>query len=327
IATIATIVSRVESRLAAVTRQTEEQQDTWQKSLADLERESTDIVKSARWLSHQNQELERKLAQQKPELNNAIDAREASFRKLRHARKVIRDLVIDNEKLQIAAGLRSSQSEDDEQEEMKKALEESLAISISSGSASDGEATARQQRPSPQSTVSLELSSDLCPRLHTNRDLAFIYDPIFLEARSDDKKKSYILDWGTKALNESLKNFLSRNAFPFHTFVFPVEKKRWYYIGAHTWRVVELWSIWPGLGEKSKEKIVHKLLQRGRGEHAEDVIAAALASGSGKRPSEMDLEIPGELTQFCVEISSSGHWQRSAALAKKMGYKPPRSRG
>ena len=50
-------------------------------------------MNSAKWLRVQNADLERKLEQHKPELANALSAREAAFTKLKHARKVIRDLL------------------------------------------------------------------------------------------------------------------------------------------------------------------------------------------------------------------------------------------
>lgn len=66
----------------------------------------------------------------------------------------------------------------------------------------------------------LEITSELCLHLHTREDLAFVYDPIFLEARA----KTYILDWGSKLINESLESYIDKIKKPFHTFVFPVEK-------------------------------------------------------------------------------------------------------
>ena len=50
-------------------------------------------MNSAKWLRVQNADLERKVEQHKPELANALSAREAAFTKLKHARKVIRDLL------------------------------------------------------------------------------------------------------------------------------------------------------------------------------------------------------------------------------------------
>ncbi|KAF5387633.1 hypothetical protein D9615_000572 [Tricholomella constricta] len=393
IATVASIISRVQNRLADVARRTEAEQESWQDSVAELNKKSTELVKTAQWLTHQNHELGRKFAQQKPNLDRAIDARNAAFNKLRSARKVIRDLVNENER--VASELYSNRSEDEEREEKKKLLEEAMAsVSISSDSGS--ESTARQRslptspratsegrrrpmkpsrprsnspgsheassprassvessspeslRPSPSqgaynnagdyewnihygnppgsSTMSfgpvdysrlrqvnslerLESSSELCLRLHTVGDLAFLYDPIFLEARLGERKMSYILDWGTAEVNQSLKEYLRGNKVPLHTFLFPTEKKRWFYVGTHVWKVAELWLVWPSLGEKSKRKVVEKLLARGHGKHDEATITMALSNG--------------ELRQLCVEISSEGQWDRSVRLAQKMGYEDP----
>lgn len=62
------------------------------KALQDAHKEA---VNSAKWLRAQNIDLELRLQQHKPEVNNAVAARDMAFQKLKHARKVIRDLLAE----------------------------------------------------------------------------------------------------------------------------------------------------------------------------------------------------------------------------------------
>lgn len=96
---IAAIIAGVQERLVEVTRRTDEQGESWQKTLVELERKNKEALNSAKWLRHQNEELERQVARRKPDLENAVDARNAAIRKLYYARKVIRDLVNENERV------------------------------------------------------------------------------------------------------------------------------------------------------------------------------------------------------------------------------------
>lgn len=59
----------------------------------ELEKALREAVNGAKWLRLQNADLEERLARQSPELEQALSAREQSFKKLKHARKVIRDLL------------------------------------------------------------------------------------------------------------------------------------------------------------------------------------------------------------------------------------------
>ncbi|GLB33994.1 hypothetical protein LshimejAT787_0108780 [Lyophyllum shimeji] len=400
VATCAAILARVEGRLR--------EHDSRQQAFSDLERERAELAKNVKLLTHQKEDLERKFAQQKPDADKAIEARNAAFRKLRYARKVIRDLV-DEQERQLASKHPSNLTEEEEREEMKRALKEAMAVSVSSNSSSsDSEGTARQQRsplPAPKPTASpnrtkgfkgggslpavspkrspntsssaqsssesvhpalshfagtdsndmgkyewsihyssppgssvlllgpvdssrllqhriiakatvdqlasLGSRSDSCLRLHTSRDLAFLYDPFLLEGRSGDGKKTYILDWGVEEANRSLEAYLRGNQTVLHTFIFPAEKKQWFYVGAHTWKLAKLPPLWPSLGTKSRRKVVHKLVERSHGEYDEETIQTALERG--------------DLRQLCIEISSVGHWEKSENLARKMGYKDPRA--
>ncbi|KAF8076594.1 hypothetical protein FPV67DRAFT_423263 [Lyophyllum atratum] len=406
ISTVTAIIARVEQRLSNLASHTEEEHESSQRAIAELKRENAEFANRTRWLNHQKDELERRLAQQKPDLDNAIEAREASRQKLKYTRRVVRDLVIENER--VAGGLPSNLTEAEEQEEMRRALEESMAISVSSSSSSSGSArTARQHQsplpapsarldserrhprteasevgsssttrnrreatpPTPSSaspdesvhpqssqpvgtddvdryawsihyshppgscTTSfgpvgysrmlqhalivqgkvaalkhLETTSDVAPRMHFIGDLAFMYDPIFLEGRSGETKKSCILDWGTEEITRSLERFVRGNRQPLHTFLFPTDKKHWFYVGAHTWKVTDFAPVWPSLGRK--RKIVERLVQRSHQEFDEATITTAFDVG--------------DLRQLCVEISSNGHLEKSIRLARKMGYEAPR---
>jgi hypothetical protein len=74
-----------------------EQQDqdleNWKSRYTDLEVAYKEALTSAKWLRVHNAELERKMASHKSEVNNVFCAREDAFQKLKHARKVIRDLI------------------------------------------------------------------------------------------------------------------------------------------------------------------------------------------------------------------------------------------
>lgn len=82
-------LQQVLNRLDARERVTE----TWETRQEELEKSLRDAVNSAKWLRAQNADLEVRLAQHKPELEQALLAREDSFKKLKHARKVLRDLL------------------------------------------------------------------------------------------------------------------------------------------------------------------------------------------------------------------------------------------
>jgi hypothetical protein len=87
-----TSFTKLQVRLTDLSRRSEEADEFWQSRVVELENTIKETLDSSRFLSHQNAELERRIAQQKPEMDNAIDARMASFQKLRNAYKVIVDL-------------------------------------------------------------------------------------------------------------------------------------------------------------------------------------------------------------------------------------------
>lgn len=71
----------------------------WQARYEELQRRSTEHVTGTKWLQSQLDDLEHKLEQQKPEIDNLLTARDAAFTKLKHARKVIRDLLDERVRL------------------------------------------------------------------------------------------------------------------------------------------------------------------------------------------------------------------------------------
>lgn len=71
----------------------EEDPSIWKTRCENLEVSYKEAVTSAKWLRSQNAELEQKVSKYQPEMNNALDARDAAFKRLKHARKVIRDLL------------------------------------------------------------------------------------------------------------------------------------------------------------------------------------------------------------------------------------------
>ena len=87
-----TSFSKLQVRLTDLSHRSEEVDEFWQTRVVELENTIKETVNGSRFLSKRNAELERRIAQQKPEMESAIDARMASFRKLRNAYKVIVDL-------------------------------------------------------------------------------------------------------------------------------------------------------------------------------------------------------------------------------------------
>lgn len=83
----------MQERLIKLTRRAEDDDKRRQEQAAQAESQRKELLNSAKWLRVQNADLERKLEAHKPEMENALLARESSFKKLRHTRKVIRDLL------------------------------------------------------------------------------------------------------------------------------------------------------------------------------------------------------------------------------------------
>ncbi|KAG7096735.1 hypothetical protein E1B28_004148 [Marasmius oreades] len=126
-------------------------------------------------------------------------------------------------------------------------------------------------------------------------DMAFVHDPFFLEDLSENK--SYLIDWGDKRVNEKLAQHIQRAGeccnSVFHTFVYVVGRRRWYYVSALQWTVGKVWDVWPTLTQPDKEAIGLRLWNRNQSGRQTDMIMENLDSG--------------ELQQFCVELSASEH--------------------
>ena len=96
---ISATISRVQDRIRAITHNAEEQAGTWNATMSDLEQKQREVTDKMKGLEHQNAQLQRRSSLRNPEMEEVIHARDEALRKLRLARKVIRDLVDDNEKV------------------------------------------------------------------------------------------------------------------------------------------------------------------------------------------------------------------------------------
>ncbi|KAF8663484.1 hypothetical protein AX16_001052 [Volvariella volvacea WC 439] len=123
-------------------------------------------------------------------------------------------------------------------------------------------------------------------RLRIDGNMAFVYDPIFLESGAG----SYLIEWGEVRSNRAIEEFLLKEpAAPyFHMFVYPLKKQRWHYIGAHRWEVIKLWPLWPTLDDKTRQFVVG-VIQRRTGLEV-PMIEECLSSGTYE--------------QLCIKISS-----------------------
>lgn len=79
-------------------------------------------------------------------------------------------------------------------------------------------------------------------------NVIFVHDPILLQDASD----SYLIDWGEKNLNTRAKEYIRENSKNrdaiLHTFLFPAKKNAWYYVGAMSWKPVDIgWTVWTTL--------------------------------------------------------------------------------
>jgi len=401
----------VHERLTEITRRLEEECVAYRAKIVALEAQNREILTAAKWLRVQNIEMERLVGQRKPEIDRAIEARDAAFRKLHHSRKVIRDLLEESKMGFLSQGdskaFRTCYHHTQAREQAENFIKSDRAVQGEDNTLSDldsddtvrlkrdmgidlanhdgenqtslliGPSNHEQRRsegiernnleasPKPDSKKSLSLhsrasssdhevwtiqyskppssteltfgpltwdtlpvrlgldketmdslealgsSTEHCLRLHLTRDMAFLYDPIFLESPS----ASYIIDWGRKMINQKMEMHLNQGVNPvFHTFVFPKKKDcgEWFYVGAHTWIVAEVWKVWPTLSPRSKQDMTKKLMGRCNGNFDESAIAKMLDDGT--------------FEQFCVHISATSHRDESRNFAWKIGYRPRRGR-
>lgn len=378
---------KLQVRLTDLLRRSEEDDDFWQTRAVELKNTIQETLQKSQSLSDQNAELERRIAQQKPEMDKAIDARLATVRKLRNVYRVVVDLAdkideinekqltdeeirevitdayaaegslsasdsdatIDgrgrrqNEQTTEIAKSRPPSRVEDPHTPTRSSVADELSTgptNSSTGSSSLSVHAAGSENPlaaegpwqiqyskipgsselscgpvSPNRIVKhlegrqdlheslqrLELQDDFGLRVHIEGRFAFVYDPIFLEAST----QTVLLDWGSDSVNEDTAKYITQDAV-FHTFVFPMQKNKWFYVGAHTWNIIDVLPTWPELGRKSRSKIVKKLRERCHGNIEEEEIIRRLDSK--------------ELSQICIQISSTSHWEISQGLARKMGF-------
>jgi len=146
---------------------------------------------------------------------------------------------------------------------------------------------------------SLQSARDLCMRVQIIKDIAFVYDPIFLESG----KSSYFIDWGYKNVNEGIIGHVKK--YPvYNTFVFPRAMKNWFFIGSLQWNVTDGWDVYPTLGPKSRDEIVKKLMERCGGEdqrHVEELLSG------------------GKVEQICIEmVREDGEDELTLKFAKRL---------
>ena len=90
--------------------------------------------------------------------------------------------------------------------------------------------------------------------------VVFVHDPILLQ----DKSNSYLIDWGEKDRNASAKAYIrqnSKNTDPIlHTFLYPVKKDAWFYVGAMSWKPIDIgWTVWATLSAKVSDMCLANL--------------------------------------------------------------------
>ncbi|KAI6047465.1 hypothetical protein EDC04DRAFT_3136097 [Pisolithus marmoratus] len=170
----------------------------------------------------------------------------------------------------------------------------------------------QQQLGLPEDMVysleSLSQMDDLCFRVQIVDDMAFIYEPFTMDCPS----ASLLLDWGTQSDNLLTAQYITNNLAThpyFHTFILSAKKDIWYYIGAHTWTLTRLFSVWSVMDDQTKRKIVSRLLARCRRRHTTQDIRQMLDDG--------------RLAQFCVEVSSTALTSLSEAFARRLDYQKP----
>ncbi|KAJ3722413.1 hypothetical protein C8R42DRAFT_42423 [Lentinula raphanica] len=154
-------------------------------------------------------------------------------------------------------------------------------------------------------------SDDLKLNLRIHGDLAFIYDPIFLEDTTIPA--TYLFDWGRPDDNETILSYIqaksSQNDSVFHTFVYILRTKRWYYVGAQKWTQTSLrWDVW-----ESFDDIRSRLIQRLH-DHCGTIL---------ERETIAEMLENGDLQQICIHISGDGHIDTSRTMCKTLGYDSP----
>ncbi|ESK94448.1 hypothetical protein Moror_8106 [Moniliophthora roreri MCA 2997] len=145
-----------------------------------------------------------------------------------------------------------------------------------------------------------------------DQGFAFIHDPIILEDVSG--KQSYLIDWADEETNLQLSQRIKEAGeccdYTFHTFIFPSDRERWFYISAMTWTIEDVWNVWPSLSETHRGQVVSRL--RSRSQNPEDTRDVTI----------MDMLDREVLKQFCVRLDGDSHVELSRDQREKMGYGP-----
>ncbi|KAF5340895.1 hypothetical protein D9758_012191 [Tetrapyrgos nigripes] len=93
ISDISTTLTRLQSVCATLQQKFEQETFSLNDKINELEAEKRELVKTNKWLEHQNDALQDRIDRFKPELDNAVQAREISQKKLRRTRKVLKDVI------------------------------------------------------------------------------------------------------------------------------------------------------------------------------------------------------------------------------------------
>ncbi|TFK71811.1 hypothetical protein BDN72DRAFT_409628 [Pluteus cervinus] len=97
-------LGNVQNRLADLTRQAIDERTSLLTQIEELQLENEQLQNDGRWLRTQNQDLEHKSEVKMPELDNALEARNAAVRRLRRCQRVVRDLLDERLEDQVQEG-------------------------------------------------------------------------------------------------------------------------------------------------------------------------------------------------------------------------------
>ncbi|KZT29270.1 hypothetical protein NEOLEDRAFT_586753 [Neolentinus lepideus HHB14362 ss-1] len=110
-------------------------------------------------------------------------------------------------------------------------------------------------------SIRLPLIEEHRVRVFIKERMAFLYDPIFWEP----PRSSYLVNWASESANRETEwdIMIANEPSPvFHTFVFPLEKQVWYYVGAFRWKPKLLKNIWESLLPQEKHQLALILMER-----------------------------------------------------------------
>ncbi|KAG6821546.1 hypothetical protein H0H93_000055 [Arthromyces matolae] len=337
--------------------QSQEQQSS-QRSIEELEAEIIRLGDGAKSLSLQNQELQHQLDESKTDIIRAIDAREASFRKLESAYSVIRDLLNDR----VSTSRRSSGIQEDD-EEKRRIVEEAFTGSPSSSNSSR---TARQH-PSPlrlrKTTPIGQATAEASGVRASNQSSTHLPSPEASGNELDDSEESsswvtvdpegqWGIHYSTNPPGVSNMSFgpLSYKKLIDYSVISPdevLEEATDLCLRLHCMRnlvflndpmfleerglgVKKSYILDWGLSEENANlarfiaskgtMALHTLVFPGK--KSRDKVVSKLCDRS-QDYNESDIATKlddGTLSQICIEVSSDGLWEASRDFASRMGY-------